>query len=335
MGISPFSRENCSVATEQFVKQQELHFCHVEISNLEKARLWYWCSLNWAHSGLFRMGLVSLSLPQASEIVDGAVLQIPVARLNSALKCLGQGVTHPVSVHLCQTVASQVWCKFTHVHLSLLRLSRCMNRGVETHTGTVHSQPAPCGFPLARYAVSVSLAAFHLFRCQWTGSSHSCTLLDTAGWQPLGLLLLCDQWVKSCNCLQQGEIWDTSPALGCKHIHLSAVVTCMIKRGKMERDKMSLEDQLDEMGKKDQKGAWLMDLHPGQEIHTLRSALTYSCPLPILRHVEVGLDWLVPRAHWHCPSRDKEIYTDSCSLAISLSLTLSRGIWTGMGSRLW
>lgn len=96
------------------------------------------------------MGLVSLSFPQTSEIVDRAALQRPGARLNSTLKCLGQGVTHPVSVHMCQTVASQARCKFTQMHLSLLSLLRCMNRRVETHTGTVHPQPAPCGLPLAR-----------------------------------------------------------------------------------------------------------------------------------------------------------------------------------------
>lgn len=100
-----------------------------------------------------------------------------------------------------------------------------------------------------RYAASVSLAAFHLFRCQWTGNSHSCTLLDIAGWQFLGLL----QWVKSCNCLQSRGIWDASPALGCKLIHFNAVLTCMIKRGEMERDKMSLEDQLDEKGKRSKR----------------------------------------------------------------------------------
>lgn len=178
-----------------------------------------------------------------------------------------------------------------------------------------------------RHAASISLAAFHLFGCQqWTENCHSCTLLDIAGWQPLGLLL-CDRWVKSCNCLQRRGIWDTSPVLGCKHIHLSAVVTRMIKRGKMERDKMSVEDQLDEKGKKeDQKGDWFMDLHLGQGIHTLRNALTYSCPLPILRHIEAGLDCFMPRVHWCCTSSDKEVYTDVLPCYLSFFDFLKRDL---------
>lgn len=124
--------------------------------------------------------------------------------------------------------------------------------GGDTHR---HSPSPICSLWFSscqRYAASVYLAAFHLFRCQWTGNSHSCTLLDVAGWQPLGLLL-CDQWVKSCNCLQSRGIWDTNSALGCKHIHLSAVVTCMIKGGKWKETKCLWKTNLMKREKKIKK----------------------------------------------------------------------------------
>lgn len=243
-------------------------------------------------------------------------------------------VGQTVSVQLCQTLASQVWCKLATCTWACSVSPDGWTGGWRHTQAQSIPNPLPWFSSCQRHAASVSLAAFHLFRCQWAGNSHSCTLLDIAGWQPLGLLLH-DWWVKSGSCLQQHRgIWDTSPALGCKHIHLSAVVTRMIKRGKVERDKMPVESQLDEKGKKDQKGAWLMDLHAGQGIHTLRIPLTYPCPLPILRHIEVGLDWFMPRAHWHWASSDKEAYTDMCYLAITPSLTFSTEVWTGMGSRL-
>lgn len=236
-------------------------------------------------------------------------------------------VWHTVSVQLCQTLASQVWCKLaTCTWACSVSPDGWTGGWRHTQAQSIIPNPLPWFSSCQRRAASVSLAAFHLFRCQWAGNSHSCTLLDIAGWQPLGLLLH-DWWVKSGSCLQQHRgIWDTSPALGCKHIHLSAVVTRMIKRGKVERDKMSVESQLDEKGKKDQKGAWLMDLHAGQGIHTLRIPLTYPCPLPILRHIEVGLDWFMPRAHWHWASSDKEAYTDVLPCHHSFLDFLNRGL---------
>lgn len=81
-----------------------------------------------------------------------------------------------------------------------------MNWGVETQTGTVHPQPAPYGFPLARGVLPLyPLLQFISSGASELGTATPAHLLVIAGRQPLGLLL-CDQWVKSCNCLQHREI---------------------------------------------------------------------------------------------------------------------------------
>lgn len=118
-----------------------------------------------------------------------------------------------------------------------------MNFAVKTCTCTAHPQPAPQGSLLARGMPHLHplLHSSSPGARSEAGAAAACTLPDVAGWQPLGLLL-CGQWVKSCNCLQWRGIQDTSPVLVCKHIYLSAVVTSVIKRGKMERDKMSEEE---------------------------------------------------------------------------------------------
>lgn len=154
-------------------------------------------------------------------------------------------MAHTARVHTCQAVATQRWCKFAaEPAQSPPQLHELGGEDMHMHS------PSPARSPqlsaCQRHATCVSPAAFQLSRCQkWSGSCRclhaACTLPDVAGWQPLSLLLW-GQWVKSCNCLQRGGIQDTSPVLVCKHIYLSAVVSSVIKRGKMESDKISEEE---------------------------------------------------------------------------------------------